>query len=124
MGRPTKLTPENQAIIIKAIGLGATYKAAANAAEVSYDSLNLWLKKGKKAKSGRYFKFYYAIKKALGDRQARWLSQIERAAENGTWQAAAWKLERTEREHFGRQRLDVEHGGEIKIQVIYDDLDD
>jgi len=125
MGRPTKLTPAAQAIIEKAVGLGATFEASANAAGVHYDTFNRWMHKGEAAKSGQYRLFYEAVKKAIGDRQARWLSQIEQAAQNGTWQAAAWKLERTDPDNFGRQRLDVQHtgkdGGDIVLKVYGND---
>ncbi len=53
MSRPTKLTPETQDTIVKAVSLGATYEAAANAGGVSYDSFNNWMKQGEKAKSGK-----------------------------------------------------------------------
>ncbi len=133
MSRPTKLTPETQEIIVKAVSLGATYEASANAAGISYDSFNNWMKRGEEELQRResprvkkdtnqwnneqpFVEFFKAIKKAQGDRQARWLSQIEQAAQNGNWQAAAWKLERTEPENFGRHRVEItgKDGGDIK----------
>ena len=124
MSRPTKLTPDVQETITKALGLGCTFEAAANAAGIAYETFNEWRKRGKAEAERRqspriqegakqwndeqpYLQFSEAIKKALGDRQARWLSQIEKAANNGNWQAAAWKLERTEPDSFGRNRVDV-----------------
>jgi transposase len=109
MGRPTKLTENTKKVIVKAISLGGTFRAAANAGGVAYNTFNEWMKKGETAKSGKFAEFYDDIKRSIGLRQARWLAQIEEAAQNGNWQAAAWKLERTEPENFGRTR--IEHTG-------------
>lgn len=121
MGRPTKLTPETEQTILKALELGATYEAAANAAGIAYNTFNEWMKEGEATKRGQKREFYEAVKKALGNRQARWLSFIEKAAQDGNWQAAAWKLERTEPENFGRQRLDIKHSGSIDVTQLSDD---
>lgn len=133
MGRPTDLTPETHKIITSAIAYGGTYEASAHAGGVSYDTFNNWMKRGEaelvrrdnpRVKEDtqqwqteqRFVEFFKAIKKAKGDRQIRWLEQIEKAATGGAWQAAAWKLERTEPENFGRQKIDIEHSGEVKIK--------
>lgn len=125
-GRPTALDDQTQAVIVRAISVGATFEAAANAGGVVYNTFNEWMKKGEAAKSGKYRDFYEAVKKAKGNRQIRWLAQIEKAADGGNWQAAAWKLERTEPKNFGRQR--VEHtgadGGPIQVQRDVRDLSD
>lgn len=121
MGSPTKLTPDTQKIIVDAIQLGSTYKLAAQAGGVDYDTFNNWMKAGSVAKSGIHFDFFGSVKKAEGQRAARWLSKIEAAANDGVWTAAAWKLERIHPDDFGRQRLDIQHSGNINVSSLSDE---
>jgi hypothetical protein len=102
MARPTKLTPETQKKITDAIRLGATYKLASQYAAISYDAFNEWMAKGEQAQSGAYCQFRHAVKEAEGAAAVGWLAKIEKAASDGTWQAAAWKLERLHAEDYGR----------------------
>jgi hypothetical protein len=49
---------------------------------------------------------------------------IEDAAAGGTWQAAAWFLERTNRKDYGRNEsveITGKDGGPVKSQVVGDD---
>jgi len=46
------------------------------------------------------------------------LSVITRAAESGTWQAAAWWLERRAPERWGRRRKDADIGSRSAESVI------
>jgi len=123
-GRPSKLTIEAQKKIAEAIRLGATYQAASAAGGISYASFNNWMNKGADAKSGQYFEFFNAIKKAESDAQLNWLEIIEKAAPRN-WQAAAWKLERRYPDDFGRQKMQLEHSGKdgsaLEIIVTYAD---
>jgi len=101
-GRPTKLTPETQKKVVDAIGMGATYDLAAQYAGISYDSFNNWMKAGEASKSGAFFEFFNAVKEAEGRAAVGWLAKIEKAANAGNWQAAAWKLERRYPSIYGR----------------------
>ncbi len=47
MVRPCKLTPEIQQIIGDNVALGFTYSLAAEAAGITYKTLNQWLKRGR-----------------------------------------------------------------------------
>ena len=62
-----------------------------------------WLSEGEKAKSGLKREFYDTIKKAEKDAIARNVALIQRAAQEGNWQAAAWWLERKYFEDWGRK---------------------
>lgn len=119
MARPSKLTDETQTKITQAIQLGATYEHAAQYAGIAYSTFNDWMKKGEAAKSGKFVQFLEAVKEAEGKATVGWLAKIEKAANEGAWQAAAWKLERRYPEIYGRQR--VEHtgaeGGTLEIDV-------
>lgn len=105
MGAPSKFTPQTVEKLVQAIRLGATYELAAKSAGISYQTFNEW-------RAGRSFpkgttaaqkaEFSDAIEKAEGDAAVQWLAKIEKAANDGAWQAAAWKLERRYPGQYGR----------------------
>jgi len=123
MARPTKLTPETHKKIVQAIQLGATYELAASYGGVTYESFNNWMKAGADAKSGIFFTFFQDIKEAQGKAVVGWLAKIEQAANDGHWQAAAWKLERRHPEDYGRTVVDNNNNnsGDLSITVRYVD---
>lgn len=94
MARPTKYTPEVEQRICQAITMGATYEHAAAYGGIHYDTFNAWQK--------RYPAFSAAVKNAEGRAVMGWLAKIEKAASDGAWQAAAWKLERRYPHDYGR----------------------
>jgi hypothetical protein len=52
--------------------------------------------------------FSDAVEKAEGEAESRFLTQVARAATTGTWQAAAWWLERRHPDEYGRrERMDI-----------------
>ena len=61
---------------------------------IDYMTFNRW----RESKS----EFREAIKDAEGRAVVKWLAKIEQAATEGTWQAAAWKLERRYPHDFGK----------------------
>jgi len=67
MSRPSKLTPEIQQKIGENIALGLSYSLAAEAAGVTYQSLNSWLKRGQTEKYGIYNQFFKHIQKCNAD---------------------------------------------------------
>lgn len=111
MARPTKYTPETTAKIVQAIQMGATYELACQFASITYETFNQWMK-GKP-------EFSEAIKEAEGRAVVGWLAKIEKAANDGSWQAAAWKLERRYPKVYGRTVTEQEVTGEQKIVVEY-----
>ena len=96
--KPLKLTEEMIERFIKAIRLGCPIKDACGCAGFSenwyYDQKNKAKKRPSLAVSKRFEEFSQRIKEAEGQATQRWLAVIEKAAIAGTWQAAAWKLER------------------------------
>jgi len=122
MGAPTKLTPDTQKTIVAALQLGSTYVLAAQAAGVAYNTFNEWMKEGEASSRGAKREFYEAVKKAEGERAARWLQSIEQAAKDGQWQAAAWKLERIYPDDYGRNRIEItgKNGGPIDVRSLSD----
>ncbi len=107
MARPTKLSPDVQQRIVQAIALGATYEMAAQYGGVTYRSFRNWMQSGEPARSGPYLQFFQAVKAAEGVAAVRWLALIEQAANDGAWQAAAWKLERRYPHTYGRRVQEV-----------------
>jgi transposase len=100
VARPSKYSPATVAKIVKALGQGASYEVAAAAAGICYETLNTWRKERPE--------FSEALQAAEAKAEVRWLQQIDKAAKEGTWQAAAWKLERRYPERWAkRERIDL-----------------
>ena len=94
MGCPTKRTDANRATILRALKHGASYKRAAEAAGISYETFRTWRESDPA--------FSAALQKAQAAMTAKALRAIEEAHQSGAWQAAAWWLERTFPEEYGR----------------------
>src|SRR5687767_7699095 len=101
-GRPSKLTPELQGRICDALRRGAYVETAAAMADVSKATLYGWLKLGAREEEGPHSEFLNAVEKAQAEAEMRDLDRVDAAAEGGTWQAAAWRLERRSPERWGR----------------------
>jgi hypothetical protein len=95
MARPTKYNAEIAKKICDAIRVGATHELAAAYAGINQDTLTNW--------KHRYSDFSDAVKEAEGAAAVKWLAHIEKAAQDGNWQAAAWKLERKYPREYGRR---------------------
>lgn len=72
--------------ICNLVKIGLPYKHAAAAAGICEKTFYLWIKK--------HEDFVEALQKAEAEMMRNNLIRIEQAAQNGTWQASAWKLER------------------------------
>lgn len=91
-GRPSKLTPEVQARICRAIRRGMSLPKAAKYGGIDYDTFKLWIRKGKAAKSGKFFTFFTTIQKTKAVAEAAILARIDKAGRGGDWRADAWIL--------------------------------
>ena len=124
-GRPTKFTPETIKRLTDAIRMGATYDLACKYAGISYEIFNQW-RNGKGFPQGTTpddkVQFVDAIQKAEGDAAVGWLTKIEKAANDGAWQAAAWKMERRYPNEYGRtvQQHEGKDGAPIVVSIIRD----
>jgi lauroyl/myristoyl acyltransferase len=124
MGRRSKLTDEIERKICNGIKLGLKYEQAALVAGISVRSLYNWKEKGEKAKSGKYFQFVQSLKKAEAEGEGVLLTRIHQEAKEGTWQAAAWILERRHPERWARttkNELTGKDGTELAIRFIWKD---
>ena len=118
MSRPSKLTKEVKDKLIYAILIGASYEMASNYAGITYNTFRNWIKRGEEAKGGEYFKFLEEIKNAQARGAVKLLGNLEEAIQNGTWQAAAWKLERRFPEIYGRTKVDIKHSNDEDNPVV------
>jgi transposase len=111
----------------QAILIGATYELAALYAGVSKRTFERWRKEFDTAKDGTPLaQLRDRLLQAEGRAAVTWLAKIEKAASEGNWQAASWKLERRYPDQYGRtgvQKLaftDVtgEHSTMPQLQIV------
>jgi len=95
MPRRKGLSPLQISRVLDAKRVGAHNKDACAHAGISYSALYLWLGKGRKATSGKYFEFNRDFLEAEAMSVMASLVTIAKASKTGTWHAAAWVLERT-----------------------------
>jgi transposase len=121
-GPKGKLNKERQTIIIEAIEEGTPHDTAAALAGIGKTAFYDWLKKGEETESGKYYKFYSAVKQAEATAEAKRIERINKAGEDGDWKADAWYLERRYPEKWGRRVIsaDVNHSGEVTERHEYE----
>jgi len=123
LARKSKLTQELIKEAYKLVAAGNYIKDVYPILGIDESTWYRWLSEGEKAKSGLKREFYETIKKAEKDAIARNVALIQRAAQDGNWQAAAWWLERKYFEDWGRKDkvdLSADKDG-FKIVVEYVD---
>lgn len=141
MARTTILTPDIIETIGRLIDSGLTITAICGAIGVTPAAFYQWMNKGQQAEADPiYIELVDTVQKSRAALQARWLSRIEdAAADPKTWTAAAWLLERSFPQDFGRrtsvdvtvnegtiaeiERLAIELGVEDPSKEIEEDND-
>ncbi len=127
-GRPSKLTPEVRDRICQLLKAGNTFRTACEVAGIGASTGLEWRARGEDRHCARegdeaFAAFADATRKAEEEATARNVALIQKAAAEGTWQAAAWWLERKfpaewaridRHEHTGRG------GGPIQVQPVID----
>lgn len=120
-GRTTKLTPEVQERIIQALTAGNYQEVAAQYAGINPSTYYKWLHEAREENASEELKeFLEAVEKARAQAEVRSVALIQNAANGGTWQAAAWWLERSKPTKWGRQakitqEISGPEGGPIEI---------
>ena len=100
-GRGSLRSPERVEALLRSLRLGSTRRAACRVADLSDDTLARWIRRDPD--------FADAVARAEADAEQRFVGQIAAAAGSGSWEAAAWWLERRRPESYGRQvRIDAE----------------
>lgn len=105
-GRPTMLDDLRARRIFDAVEAGATRRAAAEAAGISRSTLQEWIARGKQGDMV-YVDFADRIKKAEAVAENEMVGVVRDAAKKGTWQAAAWWLERRRPKTYALRRNDL-----------------
>ena len=101
MARPSKLTLKVQADVVAALQAGATHRMAADFAGIDVATMQRWLADPRPA----FREFCDAVKGAEAKGDVASLAIIQQAARGGTWQAAAWLLERRHPAEYGRRQV-------------------
>jgi len=109
--QPRGLTDDVFDLLIEAITVGAPIEIAAQAAGVAAWTVHRWLREASLLESQGVtdeqdvrVRFAHALDKARADRAIEALERIMKAAESPQhWTAAAWYLERTYPERYGKQ---------------------
>lgn len=120
MGRKSKLTPEVQDRIVQAITAGNYIEIAAAYAGIDKATLYRWIQKAELPDADqRYSDFRNAVESARSQAEVRNVALIQQAANNGTWQAAAWYLERTAHQRWGRRVMlsGDESGAPVHVEI-------
>ncbi len=114
-GRPSTLTPDVQKALVRIVRAGNYLETACAHTGVDYGTCLNWLTRGKAETSGAHREFREAIEKARAYAEQVSLRQI-RVAARKEWTAAAWYLERTKPERWGRANRDkLELTGELTV---------
>jgi hypothetical protein len=125
--RPQKLNKRTTDKIVDAITKGAYQDVAARSAGVGPTTFYRWMNKGAEDDApADYKEFHEAVEKAKANAEVDAVMIINQAAIDGSWQAAAWWLERTRPKKFGRfDRNEVSgtDGGPLRIDVSTEDLE-
>lgn len=103
-GRKSKYTPEKAAEIVKLLSGGATIKDTCAYVGITDDTLSNWCK--------RDSEFSESVNKARATGKIECAALVRQAARSN-WQAAAWFLERSDPEHWGRRdamKITLEYG--------------
>ncbi len=103
MARRTKLTKELIEEAYKLVSEGNYIKDVYPILGIGEVTWYRWLREGEAAKSGIKRQFWQAIKKAEKEAIIKNVAVIQKAAEDGNWQAAAWWLERKYFQDWGRK---------------------
>lgn len=136
-GRPSKLTPQVTQQIVQALQAGNYQDVAASYAGISKGTFYSWMDRGRIERDRQgsgldpdeteapFLEFLNAIETARAQSEVRAVALINKAAQGGTWQAAAWFLERSYPNRWSRyQRNEVTgpQGGPIQHVVGEDSL--
>ena len=117
MARPSKLTEETHAVIVDAILHGATYKDAAEAAGIWYETFNEWMQRGERENSGKYFQFNHDVRQSEAQCRLNMTRVIQSAAAKGDWKAAEAYLKRRDRANWG-DNIEMNQTGGLTIKII------
>jgi hypothetical protein len=123
----TKLTPQVQQAIVEALEHGMHQESACTRAGINKVTYYRWLQRGESDDEADeiYRNFRNAVEKARAQPEAEALEAIKVAWRDGTWQAAAWFLERSHPHKYGRiSRTEVSgpEGKPVQVETMRAEL--
>lgn len=119
-GRPTKISAEIQAEIVKYIKIGCYVETAVSCVGLAKGTFYDWMQKGQRQKRGPFRNFYLAVDQAIAESEARDIARLDqlvigvpakydeggkkiREEVPGDWRGIAWRLERRHPKKWGRR---------------------
>ena len=123
-----KFSEEVCETIYELVSKGFTYKDICAVCDISEQTFNNWINRGKKAKSGKYKEFYLNVEKAKSLRKNNLIDKlIEKTEAKDDWKGYAWLLERGYGDEFARPevkiRQEIESKVEAEVKVPFQDLE-
>jgi hypothetical protein len=128
-GRKTLLTKELSELVVKGFLMGNYATVVADYAGITYATLRNWLIRGEELsqiedrelteEEQLFVEFFFEVKKAKAVSEMKSLEVIRQASQT-QWQAAAWYLERTASDRWGkvtRTEITGADGGAIEINA-------
>ena len=107
----TKLTPEVIEQVRQLLSEGLNQRTVAGLVGVNPGTLCDWRRQGEDGRGGLYADFLAALEVGRAQAIARNVGIVQRAADSGIWQAAAWWLERTDPENYAKKDH-ITHAGD------------
>jgi transposase len=127
--KPSTLDDPKVKLLLQALQAGNYVETACAYAGLAVSTVYLWLDRGNKEKQrinqgdtpdpkeATYLEISEAVEKARANAVVANVAVIQQAARSGTWQAAAWWLERSMPQQFGR-KIQAEVTGKISIEDL------
>lgn len=103
--KPIRLTPARRARVVEAVKRGLTRAQQAAYAGIGRTTLMTYLRLGRSEETGLWAEWVAEIDQAEAQAVADRVDKIIEAADKGTWQAAAWWLERRYPAQWARRVL-------------------
>lgn len=104
-GRRSRLNPALVDQLCALLRAGNFIEAACGAVGLGVTTFHRWMREAEEPDaSDELRQFRLAVKRARAEAEVEALRHIQAAAARGTWQAAAWFLERSYPERWGRRR--------------------
>jgi transposase len=107
-------------VLLDALRGGSDINTAAQYAGLNYQAVYRWVERGQREnehiergflpREGEkdFLELWQAMRKARAEAVVRNVAQIQKAANQGDWKAAAWWLERTVPEFYSKKRYEGE----------------
>lgn len=105
-------------VLLDALKGGADITTASQFAGLNYSTVYMWVERGQRENErieaglgsnddeATYLELWQRMRKARAEAVVRNVAQVQKAAQQGDWKAAAWWLERTVPEHYSAKRTE------------------